>query len=89
MVFGVGDPGAKLMIVGEAPGENEDVKGLPFVGAAGNTLNECLKEAGVVRDEINKRGQSGVYITNIVKCRTPENNCQMLCITHNWARGNR
>jgi DNA polymerase-1 len=64
-VWGTGPTNAEIMIVGEAPGEVEDEKGIPFVGEAGELLNVLLKEAGLRREEI--------YITNIVKCRPPEN----------------
>lgn len=65
IVFGVGDPNARVVLVGEAPGKNEDLKGEPFVGAAGQLLNELLAEAGLARDE--------VYIANVLKCRPPGN----------------
>lgn len=65
IVFGVGDPHARVMFVGEAPGKNEDLKGEPFVGAAGKLLNELLAEAGLTREDI--------YIANILKCRPPSN----------------
>ncbi len=65
LVFGVGDPHARVMFIGEAPGKNEDLKGEPFVGAAGHLLDELLAEAGLVRDQ--------VYIANILKCRPPGN----------------
>lgn len=65
MVFGVGDPDARLMLVGEAPGRNEDLQGVPFVGAAGQLLDELLGGIGIVRDE--------VYIANVLKCRPPGN----------------
>ena len=64
-VPGEGDFKAKLMFVGEGPGENEDVTGRPFIGAAGNFLNELLGRAGIARED--------VFITNIVKCRPPQN----------------
>jgi len=64
-VPGEGSLNARIMLVGEAPGRNEDALGKPFVGAAGRFLNELLEHAGMNRDEI--------YITNIVKCRPPEN----------------
>ncbi|HEV3232965.1 MAG TPA: uracil-DNA glycosylase [Candidatus Dormibacteraeota bacterium] len=64
-VPGDGDPAAKIMIVGEAPGQNEDKQGLPFVGAAGQLLNQLLSGIGIERKD--------VYITNIVKCRPPGN----------------
>ena len=65
VVFGAGDVGAKVMLVGEAPGFNEDRQGLPFVGAAGQLLTKLLRSAGLERSQ--------VYITNVVKCRPPEN----------------
>ena len=65
VVFGVGDPDAGLMLVGEAPGKNEDLQGEPFVGAAGKLLDELLAEIGLQRSE--------VYIANVLKCRPPGN----------------
>ncbi len=65
VVFGAGDPDARLMFVGEAPGRNEDLQGLPFVGAAGQLLDELLAGIGLARDE--------VYIANVLKCRPPGN----------------
>lgn len=65
VVFGVGDPDARLMLVGEAPGKNEDLQGEPFVGAAGKLLDELLAGIGVKREE--------VYIANVLKCRPPGN----------------
>lgn len=65
LVMGDGDPNADIVLIGEAPGKNEDEQGLPFVGAAGKFLNEMLAEAGMTR--------SDVYITNIVKYRPPNN----------------
>ena len=65
VVFGVGDPEARLMFVGEAPGKNEDLEGEPFVGAAGKLLDQLLLEIGLRRDE--------VYIANVLKCRPPGN----------------
>ncbi len=64
-VVGVGDARARVMLVGEAPGRNEDLKGEPFVGAAGRLLDELLATAGLVRSE--------VYIANVLKCRPPGN----------------
>jgi len=64
-VFGVGPPGAPLMLVGEAPGEEEDRQGEPFVGRAGQLLNRILGKIGVPRER--------VYIANILKCRPPGN----------------
>jgi DNA polymerase len=61
VVFGVGHPDAKLMFVGEAPGEEEDLKGEPFVGRAGQLLTKMLVAMGLTREQ--------VYISNIVKCR--------------------
>ena len=65
VVFGSGDEKARLVFVGEAPGYNEDQQGLPFVGRAGGLLDKILSAIGMNRDE--------VYITNILKCRPPEN----------------
>lgn len=65
LVFGVGDPHARVMIIGEGPGKNEDLQGEPFVGAAGKKLDALLGNAGLTRDE--------VYIANVVKCRPPSN----------------
>ena len=65
VVFGVGNPHASIMFVGEAPGSNEDLKGEPFVGAAGKLLNDLLASAGLSRDQI--------YIANVIKCRPPNN----------------
>jgi DNA polymerase len=65
VVFGVGDPRARLMFVGEGPGEEEDRQGEPFVGAAGRRLNQWIARLGLARE--------GVYIANIVKCRPPGN----------------
>ncbi|WP_457677687.1 uracil-DNA glycosylase [Thermovibrio sp.] len=65
VVFGEGDPNTNLMFVGEAPGEQEDLQGRPFVGRAGQLLTKFLNIYGVSRDE--------VYITNVVKCRPPNN----------------
>ena len=64
-VFGVGDPDADLMFVGEAPGEQEDLSGEPFVGRAGQLLDKYLYAVGIERSE--------VFITNILKCRPPKN----------------
>ena len=66
VVFGVGDPHADLMFVGEAPGRDEDLQGEPFVGRSGKLLDKLvLEELGVDR--------SRVYIANVVKCRPPDN----------------
>ncbi|MCI9261872.1 uracil-DNA glycosylase family protein [uncultured Adlercreutzia sp.] len=64
-VFGTGDPHARVLIVGEAPGKNEDLQGEPFVGAAGKYLSELLAIAGLTREE--------VFIANVLKCRPPSN----------------
>lgn len=65
LVFGVGNLDAELLFIGEAPGKNEDVKGVPFVGAAGKFLDEMLESINLKRED--------VYITNIVKYRPPNN----------------
>ena len=65
-VFGTGDPNADLMLIGEAPGEKEDYEGEPFVGRAGKLLDKILRA-------INKNRKKGVYITNVLKCRPPNN----------------
>jgi uracil-DNA glycosylase len=65
IVFGVGNPRTKLMFVGEGPGADEDAQGEPFVGRAGQLLNNMIKAMGLRREE--------VYIANIVKCRPPGN----------------
>ncbi len=65
IVFGDGDPNARLMFVGEGPGADEDASGLPFVGKAGQLLNNMIAAMGLRREE--------VYIANIVKCRPPGN----------------
>jgi len=64
-VFGTGSREAKLMFVGEAPGEQEDLSGIPFVGAAGQLLDQYLLAVGIPREQ--------VYIANILKCRPPRN----------------
>jgi DNA polymerase len=65
IVFGVGNPSADLMFVGEAPGADEDVQGIPFVGRAGQLLTKIIEAIGLRRDD--------VYIANVIKCRPPEN----------------
>jgi len=65
IVFGDGDPHARLMFVGEGPGADEDAQGLPFVGRAGQLLNNMIAAMGLQREQ--------VYIANIVKCRPPQN----------------
>ncbi|MFP8832643.1 uracil-DNA glycosylase family protein [Hydrogenophaga sp. XSHU_21] len=69
-VFGVGDVQAHWMIVGEAPGENEDRQGEPFVGAAGQLLDAMLRACGRSR---TAEGPQGVFIANVLKCRPPAN----------------
>jgi uracil-DNA glycosylase len=65
IVFGTGDPHAELMFIGEGPGADEDAQGLPFVGRAGQLLNNMIVAMGLKREQ--------VYIANIVKCRPPGN----------------
>lgn len=65
IVFGVGNPHADLVFVGEGPGHDEDVQGIPFVGRAGQLLTQMIIAMGLTRDD--------VYIANVVKCRPPEN----------------
>jgi uracil-DNA glycosylase family 4 len=65
IVFGVGNPDADLMFVGEAPGRDEDIQGEPFVGRAGQLLTRIIEAIGLTRDD--------VYIANVIKCRPPEN----------------
>jgi uracil-DNA glycosylase len=70
-VFGVGHPQARLMIVGEAPGENEDLQGEPFVGQAGKLLDNMLRAIGMTRADDTPERQ--VFIANTLKCRPPRN----------------
>ena len=65
VVYGVGNPNADLMFIGEAPGRDEDLQGEPFVGRAGQLLTDIIKAMKLTRDD--------VYIANVVKCRPPEN----------------
>ena len=65
-VFSDGNPEAKIMLIGEAPGKNEDMRGIPFVGRAGQLLDKFLEDAGILR-------KNDIYICNTVKCRPPEN----------------
>jgi DNA polymerase len=65
IVYGVGNPEAELMFIGEAPGFDEDREGVPFVGAAGRRLTQWLGRLGLTRDQ--------VYIANVLKCRPPNN----------------
>lgn len=66
IVFSDGNPDAKIMLIGEAPGADEDASGIPFVGRAGRLLNSLLEECGISREK-------DLYICNTVKCRPPEN----------------
>lgn len=66
VVFGVGTPDAEVLLVGEGPGENEDLQGEPFVGRGGQLLDKMLAAVGLSR-------QHNLYIANIVKCRPPQN----------------
>jgi len=65
VVFGVGNPDADLMFVGEAPGADEDIQGIPFVGRAGQLLTKMIQAIQLERDQ--------VYIANVIKCRPPDN----------------
>lgn len=65
IVFGVGNKNAKVMLIGEGPGADEDKQGIPFVGKAGQLMNKALEGLGIKREEL--------YISNIVKCRPPSN----------------
>ena len=65
IVFGTGNPDARLLFVGEGPGEEEDLQGKPFVGKAGTLLTKMIEAMGIVRDD--------VFIANVVKCRPPGN----------------
>jgi DNA polymerase len=65
VVFGVGNPNADLMFVGEAPGADEDIQGIPFIGRAGQLLTKIIEAMGMTRDD--------VYIANVIKCRPPQN----------------
>ncbi len=71
VVVGSGPLDARVMLIGEAPGRNEDKRGEPFVGAAGRRLNAILEDSGISREE--------VYITNVVKCRPPGNRPPRSC----------
>ncbi len=65
IVFGEGNKQAKIMLIGEGPGADEDMQGIPFVGKAGQLMNKAFEGIGIKREEL--------YITNIVKCRPPQN----------------
>jgi len=80
-VFGVGNPHADVVLIGEAPGAEEDAQGKPFVGRAGQLLNKILEAVGMTREE--------VYICNIIKCRPPENRDPLpsemeTCVPYLW-----
>lgn len=82
LVFGVGNPNAKIMFIGEGPGEQEDLQGEPFVGRSGQLLDKMLAAISLSRNE-------NIYIANMVKCRPPQNRDpkpdeQDLCIQ--WLR---
>ena len=82
LVFGVGKKDADIMLIGEGPGENEDLQGQPFVGRSGQLLDKFLASVDLSRDK-------NVYIANMVKCRPPKNRDpkpeeQDMCI--NWLR---
>ena len=82
LVFGIGKKDADIMLIGEGPGENEDLQGQPFVGRSGQLLDKFLASVDLSRDK-------NVYIANIVKCRPPKNRDpkpeeQDMCI--NWLR---
>lgn len=64
-VPGEGNPGAELVIIGQGPGKNEDATGRPFVGRAGDLLNDCMEKVGIERSE--------VWITNVTRCLPPDN----------------
>jgi DNA polymerase len=83
IVFGQGNPDAKLMLIGEGPGRDEDLKGIPFIGRSGQLLNHVLEAVNIKREDI--------FITNIVKCRPPNNrqplpnemdNCKKILLTN-------
>ncbi len=65
IVFGHGDPNSKILFIGEAPGRDEDIQGVPFIGRSGKLLNRVLESVGLQRES--------VFITNVVKCRPPNN----------------
>ena len=66
LVFGCGNTNAEVMLIGEGPGQNEDLQGLPFVGRSGKLLDSLLAEVDLSRDK-------NIYIANMVKCRPPQN----------------
>lgn len=76
LVFGDGSPNADIVFIGEAPGKNEDLQGIPFIGAAGKFLAEMLEMIGLKREDI--------YITNIVKYRPPNNRDPLPAEKQQW-----
>ena len=76
-VFGIGDPNANLMLIGEAPGEKEDIKGEPFVGRSGELLNRILAAIDMNRND-------GVFITNVLKSRPPNNRDPLASEIKEW-----
>lgn len=76
-VFGVGDPNADLMLIGEAPGEKENIKGEPFVGRSGKLLNRILAAIDMNRND-------GVFITNVLKSRPPNNRDPLASEIKEW-----
>jgi len=83
-VFGVGNPQAEVLFIGEGPGESEDLRGEPFVGRAGKLLDDMLKIIGLSRE-------TNIFIANIVKCRPPGNRDPLesereLCFEWLWAQ---
>ena len=76
-VFGIGDPNANLMLIGEAPGEKEDIKGEPFVGRSGKLLNRILAAIDMNRND-------GVFITNVLKNRPPNNRDPLASEIKEW-----
>ena len=76
-VFGIGDPNADLMLVGEAPGEKEDITGEPFVGRSGKLLNKILSAIDINRND-------GVFITNVLKTRPPNNRDPLASEIKEW-----
>ena len=75
LVFSSGDPGAQVMIIGEAPGREEDIQGVPFVGRAGQLLDKMLRPIGLTRnkDQLNDNLISTVYVCNVIPWRPPHN----------------
>ena len=81
VVVGTGNPQSEIMFIGEGPGEQEDLKGEPFVGRAGQLLDKMLAAVGLSR-------KHNIYIANIVKCRPPNNRdpCRGAGCVHPWLR---